>query len=255
MSLLQKMTGHQYKDGPKFDKAIIAVGSCENHGSHLPFGTDTFVSSMLAEKVAEQIDGLLVLPPVNVGMSQHYAHFPFSLTLQPETLIAVLKDILESTVKNGIEKIFIMNGHDGNIAPIEIAARAIKLAHPNVKIATLDAWWVTAGKLLPADTFEVWNGLGHAGEGETSIGLALFPELIEMEYAKGVVPVLPEHVEIKWNFAELTNTGATGDPSKATVAKGQKMVEVLVKEVVRFFREMDDKDWKYSSKESALPQK
>ncbi len=255
MSLLQKMTGHQYKDGPKFDKAIIAVGSCENHGFHLPFGTDTFVSSMLAEKVAEQVDGLLVLPPVNVGMSQHYAHFPFSLTLQPETLIAVLKDILESTVKNGIEKIFIMNGHDGNIAPIEIAARAIKLAHPNVKIATLDAWWVTAGKLLPADTFEVWNGLGHAGEGETSIGLALFPELIEMEYAKGVVPNLPEHVEIKWNFAELTNTGATGDPSKATVAKGQKMVEVLVKEVVRFFREMDDRDWKYSSKESALPQK
>lgn len=255
MSLLQKMTGHQYKDGPKFDKAIIAVGSCENHGFHLPFGTDTFVSSMLAEKVAEQIDGLLVLPPVTVGMSQHYAHFPFSLTLQPETLIAVLKDILESTVKNGIEKIFIMNGHDGNIAPIEIAARAIKLAHPNVKIATLDAWWVTAGKLLPADTFEVWNGLGHAGEGETSIGLALFPELIEMEYAKGVVPKLPEHVEIKWNFAELTNTGATGDPSKATVAKGQKMVEVLVKEVVRFFREMDDRDWKYSSQESASPQK
>ncbi len=255
MSLLQKMTGHQFKGGPKFDKAIIAVGSCENHGFHLPFGTDTFVSSMLAEKVAEQVDGLLVLPPVNVGMSQHYAHFPFSLTLQPETLIAVLKDILESTVKNGIEKIFIMNGHDGNIAPIEIAARAIKLAHPNVRIATLDAWWVTAGKLLPGDTFEVWNGLGHAGEGETSIGLALFPELIEMEYAKGVVPNLPEHVEIKWNFAELTNTGATGDPSKATVAKGQKMVAVLVKEVVRFFREMDDKDWKYSSKESALPQK
>ncbi|HBE79452.1 MAG TPA: creatininase, partial [Firmicutes bacterium] len=147
------MTGHQFKNGPKFDKAIIAVGSCENHGQHLPFGTDTFVSSMLAEKVAEQVTGLLVLPPVNVGMSQHYSHFPFSLTLQPETLIAVLKDILESTVKNGIEKIFIMNGHDGNIAPIEIAARSIKLAHPSVKIATLDAWWVTAGKLLPSDTF------------------------------------------------------------------------------------------------------
>ncbi len=254
MSILQRMTGHQYQTGPKFDKAIIAVGSCENHGHHLPFGTDTFVSALLAERVAEQVEGLLVLPPVNVGMSQHYAYFPFSLTLRPETLIAVLKDILESTVRNGIERIFIMNGHDGNIAPIEIAARAIKLAHPQAKIATLDAWWVTAGKLLPADTFEVWNGLGHAGEGETSIGLALFPELIEMEHAKGVVPDLPENIEIKWNFAELTNTGATGDPSKATAAKGQQMVSVLVDEVVRFIRAMDRRNWQYSSPESAMNQ-
>jgi creatinine amidohydrolase len=254
MNILQKMTGYQYQNGPRFDKAIIAVGSCENHGFHLPFGNDTFVASMLAEQVASLVDGLMVLPPINVGMSQHYAHFPFTLTLQPETLIAVLKDILQSTVSNGIEKIFIMNGHDGNIAPIEIAARAIKLANPQVKIATLDAWWVTAGKLLPPDTFEVWNGLGHAGEGETSIGLALFKELVQMEHAKGVVPNLPENIEMKWNFAELTNTGATGDPTKATLEKGQKMVSVLVSEVVAFMKKMDDCNWNYASKESVIKQ-
>ncbi len=193
-----------------------------------------------------------MLPPVNVGMSQHYAHFPFTLSLQPETLIAVLKDIMRCVVKNGIKKIFIMNGHDGNIAPIEIAARSIKLEFPEVRIASLDAWWVTAGNLLPPGTFEVWNGLGHAGEGETSIGLALFPELIEMEHARGVVPNLPEHVEIKWNFAELTNTGATGDPSKATAEKGAKMVDVLLKAVVQFIKDMDARDWNYSSEQSAL---
>jgi creatinine amidohydrolase len=252
MSTLQKMTGQQYLYGKKYDKAIIAVGSCENHGFHLPFGTDTFVSSMLAEQVAAQVDGLLVLPPINVGMSQHYAHFPFTLTLQPETLIAVLKDILRGVIANGIERIFIMNGHDGNIAPIEIASRAIKLEHPTARIAALDAWWVTAGKLLPKGTFEVWDGLGHAGEGETSIGLALFPELIEMEHAKGVVPSLPENVDIKWLFGELTNTGATGDPTKATAAKGEKMVAVLVEAVVKFIKEMDACGWQYSSKESAF---
>jgi creatinine amidohydrolase len=252
MSILRKMTGNQYINGKKFDKAILAVGSCENHGFHLPYGTDTFVSAMLSEKVAEEVEGLLVLPPVNVGMSQHYAHFPFTLSLQPETLIAVLKDIMRCVVKNGIKKIFIMNGHDGNIAPIEIAARSIKLEFPEVRIASLDAWWVTAGNLLPPGTFEVWNGLGHAGEGETSIGLALFPELIEMEHARGVVPNLPEHVEIKWNFAELTNTGATGDPSKATAEKGAKMVDVLLKAVVQFIKDMDARDWNYSSEQSAL---
>ncbi len=252
MNILQKITGYQYRNGAKFDKVIIAVGSCENHGNHLPFGTDTFVSAMLAEKIAASVEGLLVLPPINVGMSQHYAHFPFTLSLKPETLIAVLKDIMTSVVANGIKRIFIMNGHDGNIAPIEIAARAIKIEHPDVKIATLEAWWVAAGKLLPPDTFEVWGGLGHAGEGETSIGLALFPELIQIEHAKGVVPNLPGNIEIKWNFAELTNTGATGDPTKATRIKGEKMVEVLTDEIVTFIREMDRKDWNYSSKESAL---
>lgn len=252
MSILSKMTGNQYINGKKFDKAILAVGSCENHGFHLPYGTDTFVSAMLSEKVAKEVEGLLVLPPVNVGMSQHYAHFPFTLSLQPETLIAVLKDIMRCVVKNGIKRIFIMNGHDGNIAPIEIAARSIKLEFPEVRIASLDAWWVTAGNLLPPGTFEVWNGLGHAGEGETSIGLALFPELIEMEHARGVVPNLPEHVEIKWNFAELTNTGATGDPSKATAEKGAKMLDVLLKAVVQFIKDMDARDWNYSSEQSAL---
>ena len=149
MSILSKMTGNQYINGKKFDKAILAVGSCENHGFHLPYGTDTFVSAMLSEKVAEEVEGLLVLPPVNVGMSQHYAHFPFTLSLQPETLIAVLKDIMRCVVKNGIKKIFIMNGHDGNIAPIEIAARSIKLEFPEVRIASLDAWWVTPETFCP----------------------------------------------------------------------------------------------------------
>lgn len=253
VSVLQKMTGYQIKNGEKFDKAILAVGSCENHGYHLPHGTDTFVSYMLAEKVAAQVKGLLVLPPITVGVSEHYAHFPFTLSLQFETMVAVLKDVLRSVIKNGIKKIFIMNGHDGNIAPIEIATRSIKCEFPDVKIASLDAWWVTAGQLLPPDTFEVWGGLGHAGEGETSIGLALFPELVQMEHARGVVPTnLPPNVDIKWNFAELTDCGATGDPTKATAEKGRKMEEVLVQAVVRFFKDMDACDWRYNSSPSAL---
>jgi creatinine amidohydrolase len=165
----------------------------------------------------------------------------------------VLKDILSSVVKNGINRIFIMNGHDGNIAPIEIASRAVKMDFPQVKIASLDAWWVAAGNLLPAGTFEVWNGLGHAGEGETSIALALFGDLVEMQYARGVVPDhLPEHIEIKWNFAEITDCGATGDPTKATAEKGRKMEEVLVKLVADFINNMDANGWSYNSDQSAL---
>lgn len=252
MNELQKMTGNQIQKG-NFDKAILAVGSCENHGSHLPHGTDTFVSHILAKRIADQVDGLLVLPPITVGYSQHYAHFPFTLNISSETMIAVLKDLLRSVVQNGIKKIFIMNGHDGNIAPIEIASRYIKTEFEDVKIASLDAWWLTAGKLLPEDTFEVWNGLGHAGEGESSIALALFEEFCEMEHARGVVPNnLSDDVEIKWLFAEITDCGATGDPTKATKEKGNKMADVLVDAVVQFIKDMDACDWNYYSTQSAL---
>lgn len=251
MKEAMNITGKAFKDG-NFDKAILAVGSCENHGYHLPLGTDTHVSYKLAVKIAEKVDGLLVLPPVTIGYSGHYSHFPFTLSLRAETLVEVLKDILSSVIKNGITRIFIMNGHDGNIAPIEIASRAIKMQYPDVRIAALDAWWVAAGKLLPEGTFEVWDGLGHAGEGETSIALSMFGELVDMQCAEGVVPKLPPNVDIKWNFAELTDCGATGDPTKATAEKGAKMEEVLVNLIVDFFKNMDACGWKYNSEKSAL---
>ena len=246
------MTSTAFKKG-NYDKAILAIGSLENHGGQLPLGTDTLVSYKLSVKIAEKVNGLLVLPPITIGYSEHYSYFPFNLSLSSETLIEVIKDVLSSVIKNGIKRIFIMNGHDGNIASIEVASRHIKMKYPEVKIAALDAWWVAAGNLLPKDTFEVWNGLGHAGEGETSMGLDLFPELIEMEYARGVVPDhLPAHIDIKWNFAELTDCGATGDPTKATIEKGRKMEEVLVKLVADFLNKMDDNGWSYHSSVSAL---
>jgi len=244
---LECMTGNAYSKA-KFDKAVLAVGSTENHGGHLPFGTDTLVSYEIAKEVASRIKGLLVLPALPYGMSEHYSSFPIAISLKSETLIEVLKDILTSLWKHSIRRVIIVNGHDGNIAPIEIATREFKVSHPEIKIAVLEAWWVTAGKLLPKGTFEVWDGLGHAGEGETSIMLALKPELVDMEQARGVVPTLPEEVSLKWTFDELTPYAATGDPTKATREKGKKMKEVLVNYLVNFIKKMDEANWKYGLK-------
>ncbi len=114
-----------------------------------------------------------------------------------------------------------------------------------MKICVLEAWWTTARELLPKGMFEVWDGLGHAGEGETSIMLAINPKLVEMKYARGTVPELPSHVKIKWVFEELTPYGATGDPSKANKEKGEKMMKALIDHVASFIEEMDKKDWTY----------
>lgn len=248
---LLKLTANQVRVG-NYDKAILALGSCEAHGAHLAEGTDTIVSYMLSNKIAEQAKGLLVLPPVTVGYSAHYDSFPFTLTIGYETMAQVIYDIVESVIRNGINKIILLNGHDGNIAPIEIASRRIKEVYPDARIAALPAWWITAGDLLPEGTFEVWNGLGHAGEGESSIAYHLFPQWCEPELATCVMPDhLPEHIEIKWDFAEITSTANTGDATKATSQKGEKMVRVLVDCVVKAIRYLDERDWDYSTTDAA----
>jgi len=213
--LLECMIGYE-RSTFKFDKAILAVGATEYHGDHLPYGTDTIVARRIAEEVAERVNGLLVLPPIPYGMSLHYASFPIAVSLTSETLTKLLKEVFASLLSHGIRKLFIVNGHDGNIAPIEVATREFKVEHPEMKICVLEAWWTTAGELLPKGTFEVWEGLGHAGEGETSIMLAINPKLVAMKYAKGAVPKLPSHVQIKW-----------------------------VDHVTSFIEEMDKKGWTY----------
>ena len=241
---LWKMTAHQVKEA-NFTKAIISIGSCEAHGQHIAEGCDTLVAYKLSKQIADQVDGMMVIPPITIGYSAHYDSFPFSLTLSYDTTIAVLYDTIESVLRNGINHIFIMNGHDGNIAPIEIASRKIKEKYPEAQIAALTQSWVAAGNLLPKDTFEVWDGLGHAGEGETSSAYYLFPDWCEPEYATCVVPNLPSEVEIKWDFSELTDTAQTGDATKGTAEKGKKMNDVIVEHVVKTLKELDATDWKY----------
>ncbi len=230
------------------DKALVAIGSTESHGSHLPFGTDTFVCYDIALEVAQRVENTIVVPPLYYGMSQHYRHKPMCITLSNETLTRVVREVLESLVYWNIRKILIINGHDGNIPPIEMAARDVKIAHPDIGLAVLDAWWVTAGNLLPADTFEVWDGLGHGGEGETSIALAMFPELCDMSRAQGMIPDMDPNVKLVWNFEELTDYGASGAPEKGSAEKGRKMKQVLVDALVDFIVRMDRQGWRYERK-------
>lgn len=245
---IQHLNAHDFRAAP-FEKVILPLGSLESHGAHLPFGTDALTAYLVALDIAARLPRTAVLPPVNYGVSEHYKNFSFTVTLGFETQIAVIRDILESVYREGIRKVFIMNGHDGNIAPIEVAARSAKVAHPDFRIVSQDAWWMMVGEVLPPDFFEVWKGLGHGGEGETSICLELFPELCDPSRAAGVLPRLPKHLDVKWTFDELTNNGATGDPTKATREKGRKMRAALVDTLAKALSDLDAVDWDYRSPE------
>lgn len=248
---LEEHNEYSFKEA-SVDKAFLVIGSCESHGEHLPFGTDTLVAYDIACEVAGKVENTIVAPPLWYGMSLHYRHKPICISLTNNTLAQVTREFLESVRFWGINKVLIINGHDGNIPPIEIAARDVKVKYPDFRVAVLDAWWVTAGNLLPKDTFEVWDGLGHGGEGEMSIALAMFPELCDMSRAKGMIPDMDQNVKLIWNFQELTDYGASGAPQKGTAEKGQKMKQVLVDYLVGFIKKMDENDWCYKRNEFAV---
>ena len=108
--------------------AILIFGACENHGDHLPFGSDFIMPYELAKMVASKSRNVLIFPPVPYGVSSHHKDFAMTVSLEPETMINVVRNILQSLVDNKVSRILIINGHDGNIAPIEL--KQAPMAHP-----------------------------------------------------------------------------------------------------------------------------
>ena len=155
---------------------------------------------------------------------------------------------MESLINNGIKHILILNGHDGNIPALEIAARKVKDRYKEAVLVYLPAWWELTGAKMGED-FEVWNGLGHGGEGETSITMAVRPDLVDLEYAESQIPEdvieLSQFSTIIWDIKEVTSTGATGDSTKATREKGEKMLDCVTDYIVDLIRELEKKHWNY----------
>lgn len=257
--LLEEMNAIQVRDKiTEKTIAILVLGACENHGNHMPFGSDFIFPMKLIEKVVDEISNndsstslqnksnLILLPAIPYGVSSHHNDFQMTMSLEPSTMISIIENVFSSLVKNGIKKILVINGHDGNISPIEIASRKIKNEAPNVAIACLESWWALVGQ-KNKDLFEVWNGLGHGGEAETSAMLSVRPDLVNTDYSSDqVIPNLPnDEIRIYWKFNELTNTGITGAPKKASIEKGQEIIRILTNVIVSFISNMENNDWKY----------
>jgi len=244
--LIEDMNSIQIKKKVN-DKTVAGLifGSCENHGDHLPFGSDFIFPLELAKRVAIKNKNLILFPPIPYGVSSHHKKFYMTISLDTNTLISIIENLLESIYNHGVQKILIINGHDGNIAPIEIASRNTKERHPDITIACLESWWELIGK-ISADTFNIWDGLGHGGEAETSAMMTIRPDLVnEDNIPEDTIPNLPKHVRIFWTMDELTKTGATGSPSNASVQKGNVICRVLEDILSSFLIDMEKTRWKY----------
>jgi creatinine amidohydrolase len=244
--LIEDMNAHQIRNKVN-DKtvAVLIFGSCENHGDHLPFGSDFIFPLELAKRVAIKNKNLIIFPPIPYGVSSHHKKFYMTISLDTNTLIAIIENLFESIYSHGVQKILIINGHDGNIAPIEIASRNTKEKHPSITIACLESWWELIGK-ISSDTFNIWDGLGHGGEAETSAIMTIRPDLVNKEnIPEDTIPNLPKHIRIFWTMDELTKTGATGSPSNASVKKGDVICRVLEDILTSFLFDMEKNRWKY----------
>ncbi len=246
-SILSEMNACDLKQFIKHETVgLLIFGACENHGDHMPFGSDFIMPFELAKRVAASYGKkMIVFPPIPYGVSSHHKDFFMTISFEPDTMVNVIRDILQSLVNNSITRILIINGHDGNIAPIELASRIIKERNPGVVISCLESWWTLVGS-INKELFDVWNGLGHGGEAETSAMLAVRPDLVNMTVApKDVVPKLPDNVRIFWKFKELTDTGATGAPRRATRKKGDEIISILENVLLAFILDMEKNQWKY----------
>ena len=156
------------------DTVIIVTGSTENHGKHMPLGTDTFIPHKIIELVNEKVgDEVVIAPTLPYGCTEDLLGFARTVSVGPELLTQMLNKICGQLFDYGFRHFIIVNGHGGNSKPIEATAHYVyKLGG---RLARVD-WWLIAGQINPA-----WKG-GHGGGEETAGVMAVDESLVKMEY-------------------------------------------------------------------------
>jgi creatinine amidohydrolase/Fe(II)-dependent formamide hydrolase-like protein len=226
------------------DVALLPVGALEQHGPHLPLDTDAFDADYLARRVAESCTDPkpILLPLIPYGVSYHHEDFSGTISISNETLSRLTYEVGMSAARNGITKLIIINAHGGNAATLDFAAQMI---NRDAHIFTC----VDSGETSDTDVeamAETPNDV-HAGEIETSTAMAVRPTLVRLEKARKSVPRFSSRYldfsskrSVNWytRTARLSASGVMGDPTKATREKGERMWDVMIRNLVEFVEQI-----------------
>ena len=256
-SFIADMTWEEFRDSvDSTTVVIIPMGSIELEGSHLPLGVDTIVVNGIAARLAGE-PGTLIGPALPIGYSKWFNPSPGTISLEHETLSMVLLDYCECLIRHGVERLVFLNCHRGNNSAIETTAHRLIASRP-VRLGTLSIWKL-ANDLVSGSDLIVEGKFTHAGEIMTSIIMALRPDTVVFD------KIRPDHVKspagtdfavknslgettfkgsvqlIFQDIHELTDTGIMGDPTAASKAKGEKLLDLVtgyLKDFIQEFRKI-----------------
>jgi creatinine amidohydrolase len=231
--------------------AVLPLAAVEQHGPHLPLGVDTFIAEAYLARVCKILPDQLpvtFLPVQRIGVSVEHLAYPGTLSLSATTAIAAWTELGENLARAGLRKLVLVTSHGGNSAPMELVARELRA---RLGMLAVTVGWHRFG--YPEDTFSVEekkHGI-HGGDIETSLMLAAMPETVRREKAPKATPATVEMAgEFKWlgayrpaGFAWMTQdlnaTGAIGNATLATTAKGEAALARGAEAFVELLLEVD----------------
>lgn len=227
--------------------AIIPVGSLEQHGPHLTLDTDSAVAEAFARRIASELgEDAVLCPTIGYGLSEHHLGFAGTLTLRPDTFLAMIGDLLDSLAHHGVRRVLIVNGHGGNTDALRLAGRTARRDR-GMLVASL--MWATIAAEAAAEAAHS-PAYGHACEVETSLALALIPDRVRGERIGAPAPThsideltdppRPLVDEAVW-LEQWSEDGALGDPRLATEEAGRRIVEVATERALAFARRLADR--------------
>jgi len=218
---------------------VVPMASIEQHGPHLPVGTDSYIGEAIASALDREFDGqLLILPVQRLGCSEHHMAFSGTLTLQHETFEAVILEALESMVRQGFRRFLILNSHGGNQAIGGVIAEKAAQRWPDAQVV-FTSWWRVAAERLKNLVEGAFPSVGHACEFETSLMLAFHPDLVNMALAvdDGLPPpakplqhdlLIGAAATLAIPMHRLTQHGVYGRPTLAKAEKGRRILQETV---------------------------
>ena len=221
----------------KIDTVIIPLGSIEQHGAHLPFSTDTIIVEYISKIIAQKKNAFL-LPSLYYGVSFEHEPF-FNVSISYNILINFISDICISLFKQGINHIYVINGHHGNIGLLQYVGQHISTKY---SIKGKFFYYINYWQILD-------RNFDHAGEVETSLMLVICPDLVRMDLIeKGLELVDDKNNQLHkiginmsinnpGGFIKFTKNGIWGNPINASYENGKKMLSTIIEKIILLISE------------------
>lgn len=235
---------------PATTVAVLPLAAIEQHGPHLPVSTDTSIMQGMIETAFPLVGAAvtaLFLPIEAVAKSNEHLHSKGTLTLSAETVLKSWIEIGESVKRAGIDKIVLLTSHGGNLDPMRVVARELRIRFRQLAVVTS---WTAFGR--PPGLYgdlDVKHGI-HAGDVETSLMLHFRPDLVDMGAAKLFEPVMVSMEKefsylrptlnhaFGWMAQDINPDGAAGDATLANAGKGRATAAWQAAEFVKLLDDM-----------------